>query len=120
LRHAPGAIEPAEDIVAKLRQAESFMAQGHTGIELAQASGLMEALYRDRQPQRAASRPREGHDSRSFKTKNARLRKTVAHLVLDKGILQELAKGNRQRRSRRTRIQARSERLSAQRQTDRN
>jgi len=30
------------------------MAQGHTGIELAQASGLMEALYRDRQSQRAA------------------------------------------------------------------
>ena len=44
----------AQEIITKLRQAESFMAQGHTGIEVAQALGLMEALYQDRQSQGAA------------------------------------------------------------------
>jgi hypothetical protein len=105
---------------AELRQAESFMAQGHTGIEGAQASDLMEALYRDRQSQRAAQPATGTACLEELQRENARFRKTVAHLVLDKRFLQELAKGNRWLRSRNTRIQARPERLSAQRQTDRN
>lgn len=84
----------AEEIVAKLRQAESFMAQGHTGIEVVQALDLMEALYQD-QPSRGAAQQAAGTARiEELQTENARLRRTVADLVLDKRILQELAKGN--------------------------
>jgi putative transposase len=84
----------AEEIVAKLRQAESFMAQGHTGIEVAQALGLMQALYRDQQSQGAAPQAAGTARIEELQTENARLRKKVADLVLDKRVLQELAKGN--------------------------
>jgi hypothetical protein len=84
----------AEEIVTKLRQAESFMAQGHTGIELVQALDLMEALYQDRHSQGAARQAGGTARIEELQTENARLRKTVADLILDKRILQELAKGN--------------------------
>jgi putative transposase len=84
----------AEEIVAKLRQAESFMAQGLTGIEVVQALGLMEAFYQDRQSQGAAQQAEGAARIEELQTENARLRKTVADLVLDKRILQELANGN--------------------------
>ena len=84
----------AEEIVAKLRQAESFMAQGHTGIEVVQALDLMEALYQDHSSQGAAQQAAGTARIEELQTENARLRKTVADLVLDKRILQELAKGN--------------------------
>jgi hypothetical protein len=70
------------------------MAQGHTGIEVAQVSDLMEALYRDRQSQRAAQPATATARLEQLQTENARLRKTGADLVLDKPILQELAKEN--------------------------
>jgi putative transposase len=84
----------AEEIVAKLRQAESFMAQGHTGVEVVQALDLMEAFYQDRQSQGAARQAGGAARIDELQTENARLRKTVADLTLDKRILQELAKGN--------------------------
>ena len=77
----------AEEIVAKLRQAESFMAQGHTGIEVAQALGLMQALYRDQQSQGAAQQAAGTARIEELQTENARLRKKVADLVLDKRVL---------------------------------
>jgi putative transposase len=83
----------AEEIGAKLRQVETFMAQGHTGIEVAQALGLMEALYQDRPPQEPAQSTTRATRLEELQSENARLRKTVADLVLDKRILQELAKG---------------------------
>ena len=84
----------AQEIIAKLRQAESFMAQGHTGIEVAQALGLMEALYQDQQSQGAAQQAAGTTRIEELQAENARLRRKVADLVLDKRILQELTKGN--------------------------
>jgi len=84
----------AQEIIAKLRQAESFMAQGHTGIEVAQALGLMKALYQDQQSQGAAQKAAGTTRIEELQAENARLRRKVADLVLDKRILQELTKGN--------------------------
>jgi transposase InsO family protein len=37
----------AEEIVAKLRQADVLLAQGQTGAEVARALGVTETIYRD-------------------------------------------------------------------------
>jgi putative transposase len=83
-----------EDIVTKLRQAEFFMAQGHAGIEVARALGLMAALYQDQKLPEAARKNAATAPLEELQVENARLRKTVADLILEKRILQELAKGN--------------------------
>ena len=63
-------------------------------IEVAQALGLMEALYQDQQSQGAAQQAAGTTRIEELKAENARLRRKVADLVLYKRILQELAKGN--------------------------
>lgn len=84
----------AEDIVAKLRQADFFMAQGRAGTEVAQALGVMQTLYRDKEFQEAAQQDSGTARLEELQAENARLRKIVADLILEKRILQELAKGN--------------------------
>jgi len=79
----------AEDIVAKLRQADFFMAQGRAGTEVAQALGVMQTLFQEAAQQDSGTARLE-----ELQAENARLRKIVADLILEKRILQELAKGN--------------------------
>jgi putative transposase len=80
--------------LAKLRQAEAFMAQGHARIEVARALGMMEALRQNGQSRVPAGRLTEPARVEELQTENARLRKKIADLILEKRILRELAKGN--------------------------
>src|SRR6266536_4504858 len=70
----------AEDIVAKLRQADFFMAQGRAGTEVAQAVGVMQTLYRDKEFQEAAQQDSGTARLEELQAENARLRKIVADL----------------------------------------
>jgi hypothetical protein len=80
--------------LAKLRQAEAFMPQGHAGIEVVRALGMMEALQQNGQSRVAAGQLTEPARVEELQTENARLRKKIADLILEKRILRELAKGN--------------------------
>jgi len=80
--------------LAKLRQAEAFMPQGHARIEVVRALGMMEALQQNGQSQVPAGQLTEPARVEELQTENARLRKKIADLILEKRILQELAKGN--------------------------
>jgi hypothetical protein len=84
----------AQDIVTKLRQAESLMAQGHAGVEVARALGLMAALYRAEEVEGATEENAATSCLERLQEENARLRRVIADLVLEKRILQQLAKGN--------------------------
>ena len=54
----------------------------------------MQTLYRDKEFQEAAQQDSGTARLEELQAENARLRKIVADLILEKRILQELAKGN--------------------------
>jgi hypothetical protein len=75
-------------------QAESLMAHGHAGIEVARALGLMAALDRAEEVEGAVEENAATSCLERLQEENARLRRVIADLILEKRILQELAKGN--------------------------
>ena len=87
-RHKP------EEIVAKLRQVDVLVAQGQSVADAVRAIGVTEVTYyRWRQEYGGMSVPR-ARRLKELERENARLRKAVADLTLDKMILQEAGRGN--------------------------
>ena len=81
----------AEQILPKLRQVEADLAQGLTIAQVCQKLGVSEqTLYRWRN-QYGGLKADEGKRLRELETENARLRRLVAELALDKQMLQEVA-----------------------------
>ena len=84
----------AEEIVAKLRQADVLLAQGQTGADVARALGVTETTYYRWRTEFGGLKGDQVKRLKELEQENARLRKAVAELTLDKLILKEAAKGN--------------------------
>jgi putative transposase len=83
-----------EEIIAKLREADVLLGQGKRVAEVVKALGASEVTYyRWRREYAGMSVPR-ARRLKELERENARLRKAVADLTLDKLILQEAGRGN--------------------------
>jgi len=81
----------AEEIIVKLRQAEAELAQGTSVGQVCQKLGISEqTLYRWRN-QYGGMKCDEAKRLKELEVENARLKRLVAELSLDKQMLQEVA-----------------------------
>lgn len=84
----------AEEIIGKLREAEVLMAQGRSVAEAAKAIGVTEQSYYRWRKEYGGLKIDQARRLKDLERENARLRKAVADLTLDKLILAEAARGN--------------------------
>ena len=84
----------AEEIIAKLREADVLLGQGKKVAEVVKALGVSEVTCsRWRQAYGGMSVP-QARRLKELEKENARLRKAVADLTRDKLTLQEAGRGN--------------------------
>jgi putative transposase len=87
-RHKP------EEIVAKLRQVDVMMAQGHAVADAVRSIGVSDVTYHRWRSEFGGLGSDQVRRMKDLEVENQRLRKAVSDLTLDKLILQEAAKGN--------------------------
>jgi transposase len=83
-----------EEIIAKLRQAEVLIGQGKKMPEVIKALGVHEVTYYRWRREYGGLDVSQAKRLKELERENARLRKAVSDLSLDKVILQEAARGN--------------------------
>ena len=83
-----------EQIVAKLRQVEVLTAQGKPVAEVVRAIGISEPSYYRWRAEYGGLKLDQVKRLKQLEAENARLRKAVADLTLEKVILKEAASGN--------------------------
>jgi len=84
----------AEEIVAKLRQVDVVTAQGKPVAEAVRTIGVTEVTYYRWRNEYGGLKGDQVKRLKQLETENARLRRAVSDLTLDKLILAEAAKGN--------------------------
>jgi transposase len=87
-RHKP------EEIVAKLRQVDVLTAQGKSVADAIRSIGVTEVTYYRWKQEYGGLKTDQVRRLKELEQENARLRRAVSDLTLDKLILQEAAKGN--------------------------
>lgn len=83
-----------EKIVRKLREAEVLISQGNTIAQASRLLGITEQTYYRWRKQYGGMQISQAKRLKELESENARLKKLVADLSLDKAILKEAAKGN--------------------------
>jgi transposase-like protein len=83
-----------EEIIAKLREAEVLLARGKRVADVVKELGIHEITYYRWRKEYGGMRMDQMKRLKELEQENARLRKAVSDLTLDKMILQEAAKGN--------------------------
>jgi len=83
-----------EQIITKLREAEVIIAQGNTIAIAARKIGVTEQTYYRWRNQYGGMKTSQAKKMKALEQENARLKKAVAELTLDKLILKEAAEGN--------------------------
>ena len=83
-----------EDIVAKLRQVDVLTGQGSTVSAAVRQIGVTEYTYYRWRQEYGGLQTKQIKRIKDLEQENARLRKAVSDLTLDKMILQEVSKGN--------------------------
>ena len=83
-----------EDIIAKLREADVLLGQGKKVGEVVKALGVSEVTYYRWRQEYGGMSASQARRLKERERENARLRKAVADLTLDKMILQEAGRGN--------------------------
>jgi putative transposase len=83
-----------EEIIAKLREADVLLSQGMKVAEAVKAIGVHEVTYYRWRKEYGGLKVTQVKRLRELEKENARLRKAVSDLTLDKMILQEAARGN--------------------------
>lgn len=83
-----------EEIVAKLRQVDVFVSQGKSVADAVRAIGTTEVTYYRWRKEYGGLKTAQVKRLKELETENARLRKAVSDLTLDKMILTEAARGN--------------------------
>ena len=81
----------AEQIIGKLREAEVLLAQGQTVAQVSRALGVTEQTYYRWRAEYGGLKLDQAKRLKALERENARLRKAVADLTLDKLILKEAA-----------------------------
>jgi transposase-like protein len=84
----------AEEIVAKLRQVEVLCGQGKALADAIRAIGVTEVTYYRWRNEYGGLKGDQVKRLKELEAENARLRRAVSDLTLDKQILREAAKGN--------------------------
>jgi putative transposase len=84
----------AEEIVAKLRPVDVLTAQGRTVAEAIRQIGVTEVTYYRWRQEFGGLKSDQIKRLKELEAENARLRRAVSDLTLDKMILKEAAKGN--------------------------
>lgn len=84
----------AEQIISKLREAEVLLAKGSTAAQVCKQIGVTEQTYYRWRREYGGLKVEQAKRLKQLEKENARLRKAVADLTLDKLILGEAAKGN--------------------------
>ncbi len=87
-RHKP------EEIIGKLREAEILLAQGGTVPDACRRIGVTEQAYYRWRKEYGGLKVDQAQRLKELERENARLRRAVSDLTLDKLILQEAARGN--------------------------
>jgi putative transposase len=87
-RHKP------EEIVAKLRQVDVQTAQGKSVADAIRSIGVTEVTYYRWKNEYGGLKTDQIKRLKELEQENARLRRAVSDLTLDKLILQEATKGN--------------------------
>ena len=87
-RHKP------EEIVAKLRQVDVLTTQGQTVAEAIRTIGVTEVTYYRWRQEYGGLKGDQVKRLKDLEAENARLRKAVSDLTLEKLILKEAASGN--------------------------
>ena len=87
-RHKP------EEIVAKLRQVDVLTSQGATVADAIRHIGVTQLTYYRWRKEFGGLQTNQFKRMKELEQENARLRKAVSDLTLDKLILKEAAKGN--------------------------
>ena len=84
----------SEEIVAKLRQVDVLNSQGKTIAEAVRAIGVTEVTYYRWRKEYGGLKGDQVKRLKELEAENARLRRAVSDLTLDKMILAEAARGN--------------------------
>ena len=87
-RHSP------DEIIRKLRDAEADLAAGLDIAQICQKLGVSEATFHRWRNQYGGMKAEEMKRLKEIQKENARLKKIVADLELDKAILKEVVEGN--------------------------
>jgi transposase-like protein len=87
-----------EEIVAKLRQVDLIMAQGHSVADAVRSIGVSDVTYHGWRSEYGGLGTDQVRRMKDLELENQRLRKAVSDLTLDKLILSEAAKGPERRR----------------------
>ena len=83
-----------EEVINKLREAEVRLSQGATVGEVVKSLGVSEVTYYRWRKEYGGMKVDQAKKLKELEKENARLRKAISDLTLDKLILQEAAKGN--------------------------
>jgi putative transposase len=83
-----------EQIIAKLREADILLSQGHIVAEVIKALEISEVTYYRWRKEYGGMSTSQAKRLKELEKENSRLRKAVSDLTLDKLILEEAAKGN--------------------------
>ena len=83
-----------EEIVAKLRQVDVLTSQGTPIVDAIRSIGVTEVTYYRWRNEYGGLKSDQVKRLKDLETENARLRKAISDLTLDKLILQEAARGN--------------------------
>lgn len=84
----------AEQIIHKLREAEVELATGKSVPTVCRKLAISEQTYYRWRKQYGGLRSNQAKHLKELERENARLKKLVAELHLDKAILEEAARGN--------------------------
>ena len=84
----------AEEIVTKLRQVDVLSSQGKPMAEAIRSIGVTEVTYYRWRNEYGGLKGSQVKWLKELETENARLRRAVSDLTLDKMILAEAARGN--------------------------
>jgi putative transposase len=84
----------AEQIIAKLREAEVLLSQGATVGEASRKIGVTEQTYYRWRKEYGGMRVEQAKRLKELERENGRLKKLVADITLDNAILREAARGN--------------------------
>ena len=83
-----------EQIIAKLREAEVALSQGQTVVQVSRSLGITEQTYYRWRNEYGGLKIDQARRLKDLERENARLKRAVAELTLDKLILKEAAAGN--------------------------
>ena len=83
-----------EEIVATLRQADVLISQGQSVADTIRTIGVSAVTYYRWRREFGGLKSDQVRRMKDLETENARLRKAIADLTLDKLILQEASRGN--------------------------